>query len=161
MIFLILIIIISFFSFFFSLPGNFILLFTALVYSLATGFKIITFREILLLLFLSIFAEIFESFTFYLGAKKSSHFKTSLLFSVIGGIVFASLGGLVLPLLGIIPGALLGSYIGGVGAEIIHKESWKTARAIGMKVLLLHLLALAVKLTIFISMAVWFFLKIL
>ncbi len=105
-------------------------------------------------------AELFESLTFYLGAKRSTHFKSVLLLSFAGGIVLASLGGIFIPFLGVIPGAFLGTYIGGILGELIHKESWQKAKETGMKILLLRFLALAVKLTIFIVLAFWFILKI-
>lgn len=123
----ILVLFIGIFSIIFGFPGTVIILIDTVIYSLITGFKIIGWKIIAVLIILSLIAETFDFVLGSAGAKKFGSSKKGVIASVIGGIAGALLMTPFLLGLGAVIGAFLGGFTGTFLVELIEQKNLKPA----------------------------------
>jgi uncharacterized protein YqgC (DUF456 family) len=115
-----------------GIPGTFIILGTALCYSVFTHFDIITIRLLLWLLGIAITGEIIESFLGLFAARKFGASRLALFTALIGSIAGAAVGSVVLPLVGTVAGAVIGAFLGTFLPELALKRGMRKSVSAGM-----------------------------
>jgi uncharacterized protein YqgC (DUF456 family) len=138
----------------FGLPGTFLIVFSALLYALATEFAAITWATLALLLASALFAEGVEAAAGIMGAKRYGSGNMGILASLLGGIVGALFGAPFFLGLGAIPGALFGAFAGAVAAEAVRGRSLKEALRAGWGTFLGRVAGTAVKVAVAVAMVV-------
>ncbi|HEY7534794.1 MAG TPA: DUF456 domain-containing protein [Thermodesulfobacteriota bacterium] len=116
----------------FGLPGTFIILADAILYAWYGGFKEITYKVILMLVFLTISGEVIEYILGIVGAKKRGASKRAIIASIAGGIAGAiicapflfGIGSLIGAFLGAFAGAFLIEYYQGMGIDQAVESGW-------------------------------------
>jgi uncharacterized protein YqgC (DUF456 family) len=115
------------FSILFGLPGTVIILIDAAVYAAATGFEWIGFKILLILLTLSILAELTDFAVGMAGAIKFGASRKAFWASLMGGLIGAVLMTPFLLGLGAVAGAFLGGFAGILIVELLHNKRLKPA----------------------------------
>ncbi len=123
----ILVLFIGIFSIIFGFPGTVIILIDTVAYSLITGFKIIGWKIIAVLIILSLLAETIDLLLGSAGAKKFGSSKKGIVASLIGAIAGAILMTPFLLGLGAVIGAFLGGFTGTFIVELIEQRQLKPA----------------------------------
>ena len=115
----------------FTLPGTWLMLGAAAVYALLTHGRYLGWRTLLVLLLVTLAAEVGEFVLGGAGAKKAGATK----WGIFGGLVGAILGGIFLtglipiPILGTVIGICLGSFAGAFGVELLlGGPVWRSVR---------------------------------
>ncbi|UCD85971.1 MAG: DUF456 domain-containing protein [Deltaproteobacteria bacterium] len=118
-------------SIIFGLPGTIIIFLATLVYGLITSFAKIKLKLILILLALTVLAELIEFAVGVIGAKKFGSSRQAIIFSIIGGIVGAIIG-LPIPLgIGSVLGAFVGAFLGAFISELLSYRDLRRASRVG------------------------------
>ena len=99
------------------MPGTLVIFVGVLLYALMTDFSVIGGRLILILLVMSVFAELSDNLLSMLGARRSGASRGSAWAVLIGGIAGALAGGMIAPVIG----ALIGAFIGGVVSPVVFE----------------------------------------
>ncbi len=119
-------------SIFLGIPGTFIILGMALIYSAFTRFNIITIRLLLWLLGIAITGEIIESFLGLFVARKFGASRLALFTALIGSLAGAVVGSMILPLVGTVAGAVIGAFLGTFLPELVLKKGVGKSVSAGM-----------------------------
>ncbi|MCK5707115.1 MAG: DUF456 domain-containing protein [Candidatus Aureabacteria bacterium] len=137
-----------------SFGGGFLITLAYLLLGLANRFENFSMIFFLILLALSIFAEVLEFFSTAIGTKKfggsNLSFFTTLVFGIIGGIW----GTFILPLLGTLIGTLIGAAAAAFITELILKKQAKPALKTTFGVLAGKTISIAIKTFISLIMAI-------
>jgi len=99
----------------FGLPGTWIILLAAIVFSLFTGFAYIPFTVIIILFLMAAFAEGIEFLAVAYGAKKYGASRRASIAAIVGAI----LGAILLSPFLLIVGAVLGAFVGAFVAAFL------------------------------------------
>lgn len=134
-------------------PGTFVIFGDALIYGLVTRFRGgITAKFLLLLLAITLFAELVE---FLLGTFTSLKFGASrwgVLGTIAGGILGAAWGSAAIPLVGTLIGAICGAFLGAFLLEYLHREDHVLAAKAGFGAFVGKILGMTLTLSISIAM---------
>ncbi len=120
-----------------GLPGTILILVASVVYSACTGFEMIPWWMLLILLGLTVTAEVADSILSAIGAKRYGTSTKGQLTAIAGGVIGAIIGGSASPLLGaiglaggpvasvalVLGGPIVGSFLGGFGGAWLY-EVW-------------------------------------
>jgi hypothetical protein len=112
-------------SILFGLPGTVVILLDAFVYAAVTGFERIGFKTLLILLILSVLAEIADFAVGMAGAVKFGSSRAGFMAFLVGGLIGAWLMTPFLLGLGIIAGVFFGGFVGMLAAELIRQGRMK------------------------------------
>jgi hypothetical protein len=118
-----------------GLPGTILIFAASVVYSACTGFEALPWWMLLILLALTVVAEVADNVLSAAGAKRYGTSTKGTFAAMAGGILGAILGGSVSPLLGgiglmggpvggvvlALVGPIVGSFVGGFGAAWIYE----------------------------------------
>jgi uncharacterized protein YqgC (DUF456 family) len=136
-----------------GLPGTFIIFGDALVYGLITRFRgAITVKFLLVLLGITLFAELMEFFLANFTTLKFGASKWGVMGTLAGGILGAAWGSAVLPLVGTLIGAITGAFLGAFIMEYLHREDRQRAAKAGFGALVGKILGIAITLSCAIAM---------
>jgi hypothetical protein len=113
------ILIAGFISILFGIPGTFVILVTAIIYALFTGFNEINLKLLIVLLAIVLLAEVIESLAGMLGSKGFGASKEAMWGALIGGILGAICATWIFPGIGSILGAFVGAFFGSFGIEVV------------------------------------------
>ena len=130
---------------FFSIPGNFLIVFNTGWYGLATGFDRYSLSFFLTLLVIAIVVELLEYFIIAFGARKYGASKLGAVAGVLGGIAGSISGFFFSPVMGAIIGGFLGVIIGSLGLEMIRGRHLKDASKVAYGAILGRVGGLTVK----------------
>ena len=134
-------------------PGTFLIFGDALIYGLVTRFRGgITVKFLLLLLVITLFAELVE---FLLGTFTTLKFGASrwgVLGTLAGGILGAVWGSAAIPLVGTLIGAIGGAFMGAFLLEYLHREDHALAARAGFGAFVGKILGMTLTLSFSIAM---------
>ena len=94
-----------------NLPGTFIFLFCTFFLGLFNNFEILSKKILFIVLLIYIFLELIEFIFSFLAIKLYGGKKSSMFYSIVGGLICAFIGGLIFPIVGSFCGLILGSYL--------------------------------------------------
>lgn len=114
----------------FGVPGEFLIVIAALVWSLVTGGHAISLWVVAILLGIGIIAELIEASAGFLGASHAEGSIWSAFGAIAGGILGAIIGSFILPIIGSILGALLGTFAGAYLVEYYRTRTFATASSV-------------------------------
>jgi uncharacterized protein len=137
-----------------GLPGTFSILAGTFSYALLTDFRLIGWKLLLILLFMSAFAELVDNLLSMLGAKKSGASRGSTWAVLMGGIAGATFGGLLAPVIGSLIGAFIGGAVAPIIMEYLHCKRFYPALRAGMGALIGRLGGILLKFLISVGMIV-------
>lgn len=137
-----------------GLPGNWVILFTALVYGYFDAFVHINTIVLLILLGALLVGELVEFVAGTLGAQKANASKTAIVTAFIGGITGGIIGTGIMPGLGSIAGAIGGSFVSGYFAEYFTTGNKEKAGRVAKSIVVGQALGLVFKLAVAIGMVV-------
>jgi uncharacterized protein len=100
-----------------GLPGTFVIVITAFIYGYTTGFENLSVNCLLLLLSLSVFAELADNLISMFWARRYGSSARGIVGSIIGALIGSVIGSALLPIIGTILGGLLGSFVGAYLSE--------------------------------------------
>ena len=109
-VFIIFLVVISSILVWINLPGTFIFLFCAFFLGLYSNFEILSKFYLFIVLLIYIFLELIEFLLSFLAIKIYGGKKSSIFYSIAGGLIGAFIGSLVFPIVGSFCGLILGSY---------------------------------------------------
>ena len=135
-----------------SLPGNLIVLISAIIYGLFTNFEGLSLMFYITLVILVVAGEAIEFFSGVLGAKKFGASKAGMIGSLIGGIAGGLIGAAFLFGFGAIPGVFLGAFSGAVFAELLKGKNLKESVNAGIGAFLGRTFGMIFKVLIGLSM---------
>jgi uncharacterized protein YqgC (DUF456 family) len=95
-----------------GLPGNWIILGSAIVYGFATGWAKFGWRFVVVLLLAAAVGEIIEAVSSAVGAKKFGASTGATIAAIVGSIVGFGLGTGIFPIIGSLVGAFAGAFLG-------------------------------------------------
>lgn len=114
---------------FFGLPGNWLLLFFAIVYKVVLPVDLhpaLSWSGLGLLLVMAIFGEIWEFASGAFGASRQGGSRRGIIYSILGSFIGsvggALIGTLFMPLIGSLIGALVGGAIGAFGGAYLGEH---------------------------------------
>jgi uncharacterized protein YqgC (DUF456 family) len=144
----------------FTLPGTWIMLIAAILYSLVRVFQSTSdLKVILIVAGLAVVGEIVEFLTGTLGPKKVNVSTRAIIASVIGGIVGA-LVGVPIFLVGALLGLFLGTFLGALTYALIKEGNVETALRQAFAVLTSRVISVFAKTAIAAGMAVYLVMKV-
>lgn len=114
-----------------GLGGNVILLATALVAAIATGFRAVPWWALLIMGGLVLAGEILEALLGSLAARRFGASRWGMLGAFVGGIAGAIPGTAVLPIVGTVLGSFAGAALGAVLFEWIHRRNLRESAPAG------------------------------
>jgi uncharacterized protein len=137
-----------------GLGGNFVILGTALLLGLATGFTAIGWRSLAGLAALAIAGEVIEAGLGLFTVQRLGASKKAMLGTFLGGIVGGAAGTGVVPVVGSLLGAFAGAFAGAVIGEIIHRRKVAGSFRAGWAAFFGRVAAIAIKFEIGVIMVV-------
>lgn len=143
-----------------GLPGNWLILFTALGYGYLEGFVHMSSTVVLLLFGALLIGELVEFLAGALGAKKENASRVAIVSAFIGAIAGGIIGTGIMPGLGSIAGAVAGSFAAGYVAEYAVTGSRERAGRVAKSIMIGQALGLIFKLAIAIGMVVFIISKL-
>jgi len=111
-------------------PGQFIIVAAACVFSLIAGSDALSWRAVLLLFGIALFAEIIEAVAGFMGARGAKGSIWSSFGAAIGGIIGAIVCSMVAPIIGSLFGAFAGTFAGAYGVEYYRSRTSEGAAAV-------------------------------
>jgi uncharacterized protein YqgC (DUF456 family) len=114
-----------------GLPGTFLILGSAFVYALITGFYPLSWTVLAALLLIAVAAEIVE---FFLGAAAARRFggsKAAVAGAILGGIAGAIWATPLFPVLGTVAGAFVGCFAGATMFEYLSSHDFQKSMRVG------------------------------
>lgn len=138
----------------FGLPGNLLVLLSAIAIGYYEGFLRIDWVFIAYLTGAWLLGEAGEFFASAIGAKKAKASRRAIVVSYIGAFVGMLAGTAVLPIIGTLAGSLCGAFLAGYWAELHQTGNGLQARKVAVHVVLGQLFGLVFKLAIGLAMAV-------
>lgn len=130
----------------FQIPGNWLVLFFALLYGWFEGFATVRPWVLMTGLGLFIVAEGLEWVSGYFGAKRFGASRWGGAFAIIGAVAGALLGASFGYGLGALPGTVLGAFLGALSAELVRQRHAGKAAWAGIGAALGRAFGLSVKL---------------
>jgi len=134
-------------------PGTFLIFGDALVYGLVTRFRGgITVKFLLLLLAITLLAELVE---FLLGTFTTLKFgasKWGVVGTLVGGILGAAWGSAAIPIVGTLAGVFVGAFLGAFFLEYLHRDDHVVAARAGLGAFVGKILGITVTLSCAIAM---------
>ena len=134
-------------------PGTFLIFGDALVYGLVTRFRGgITVKFLLLLLAITLLAELVE---FLLGTFTTLKFgasKWGVVGTLVGGILGAAWGSAAIPIVGTLAGVFVGAFLGAFFLEYLHRDDHMVAARAGLGAFVGKILGITVTLSCAIAM---------
>ncbi len=115
-----------------GIPGTFIILGAAFVYSACTHFEVVSIRLLAGLLSIAMTGEIIEAFLGLFVARKFGASRLALFSTLVGGFAGAVIGSVVLPLIGTVIGAVAGAFLGAFISEMALKRGVERSVSAGM-----------------------------
>ena len=137
-----------------GLGGNFVILGTAIVFAIATGFQAIGWWSLIALAALAIVGEIIEAGLGLFAVQRFGASKKAMLGTFLGGIVGGAAGTGVVPVVGSLLGAFAGAFAGAVIGEILHRRQVKGSFRAGWAAFFGRVAAIAIKFEIGVIMVV-------
>ncbi len=138
----------------FGIPGNWIILLIAVIIAAVGGFQKISLGVLLLLLGLSLLAELLEFLIGYFGAriKGASRWASlsAIVFSIIGALLMVGLP----PVLGPLIGAFLGAFLGAFAVELWTRKKLQDAYQAGLAAMIGRIGAMVSKVAVAVTMVV-------
>ena len=116
----------------FGISGTFVIVLTAFVYGLATGFQTLTLPFVGLLLAVALGVELIEELLSAMMAKRFGGSKWAMTGAIIGGLAGAIIGTPVAPVLGTLLGGFLGAFSGALLLEWMHTSDLRSAFRVGV-----------------------------
>jgi len=116
---------------FVGLPGNWILVATALIVLLVPGFSDLSWSQFAIVCGLAVLGEIIESLLGLVVVAKKGGTRWGVLGSFLGGIGGAILGSAIVPLVGTVIFGLIGAFAGAVVGEYLRERRGNAALWIG------------------------------
>jgi uncharacterized protein YqgC (DUF456 family) len=129
---LIIILIISIAVIPFGIPGTFIIVGTALVYGLITGFAKISLSFVGLLLLMSLMVEFMEEILSVFMTKKLGGSRMAMFGALIGGFIGAVIGTGIAPVAGTLLGGFTGAFTGAFLLEWLNSQNVNRALKVGL-----------------------------
>jgi uncharacterized protein YqgC (DUF456 family) len=143
-----------------GLPGNWLLLFTALGYGYLENFVHMNTTVLLILLGALLLGELVEFVAGALGAKKEKASRGAIVSAFIGGIAGGIIGTGVMPGLGSIAGAVAGSFAAGYFAEYAATGNREKAGRVAKSIVIGQALGLIFKFAVAIGMVAFIISKL-
>ena len=137
-----------------GLGGNFVILATALLLGIATGFTAIGWWSIIGLAALAVIGEIIEAGLGLFAVQRLGASKKAMLGTFLGGIVGGAAGTGVVPVVGSLLGAFAGAFAGAVIGEILHRRQLAGSFRAGWAAFFGRVAAIAIKFEIGVIMVV-------
>lgn len=137
-----------------GLGGNFVILGTAFVLAVATGFTALGWWSLLALAALAIAGEIIEAGLGLFAVQRLGASKKAMLGTFLGGIVGGAAGTGIVPIVGSLLGAFAGAFAGAVLGEIVHRRAVAGSFRAGWAAFLGRVAAIAIKFEIGVAMVV-------
>ena len=138
-----------------GMPGNVVILLTALAYGFYDHFVHISVMDLSIVLGAIAAGELFETFTGAIWAKREKASKRAILFAVIGTVIGGIIGTAITPFIGSIIGALLGGFILSWGVEYQLTNDKEHAMRVAMSVIKGQILGIIIKFTIALATIVY------
>ncbi|NQV29350.1 MAG: DUF456 domain-containing protein [Candidatus Marinimicrobia bacterium] len=138
-----------------NLPGSFLMLIFIFIWAWIGDFALISVTEILIVLGIMLFLEIFEFTLSGLGAKYGGAEKRSAMMAIFGGLLGTILLGSLFFIVGALLGLFLGSYFGAYWSERQLGKNKQAARRAAVGALLGNLAAKIIKSSMTIIIGVW------
>ena len=135
-----------------GLPGNWLILGSAVVYGFSTQWAKYGWTFIMLVAVAAVFGEIIETTSSAIGAKKFGASTGATVAAIVGTLVGLSLGTGVMPAVGTLIGALAGAFLGAFIYEYIKLRDREQALRAGLGAFLGRTAAIIAKETIGILM---------
>lgn len=137
-----------------GLGGNFVILGTAVVLAVATGFQAIGWWTLLLLAALAVIGEIIEAGLGLFAVQRLGASRKAMLGTFLGGIVGGAAGTGVVPIVGSLLGAFAGAFAGAVIGEILHRRQVQGSFRAGWAAFFGRVAAIGIKFEIGVIMVV-------
>ncbi len=131
-----------------GLPGNWILVFVALIAGLVTHFTKMTWGYLLLCLGLALLGELIESLLGTLVVAKKGGGRWGIIGSFLGGLIGVVGGSAVVPPIGSVIFGFVGAFAGAVLGELAHVGNVDEALRIGFWSFLGRVMAIMGKVTV-------------
>jgi uncharacterized protein len=139
----------------FTLPGTWVIVLAALLYSLVKDYHIVgDWKVLLVLIIMAVAGEVVEFVTGALGAKKADVPTGAVVCSMIGGILGAVIGVPVF-LIGALLGLLIGTFLGAFIYQLIKDGQVRVALKDSFVVLTSRVIAIFAKTAIAVGMAIY------
>jgi len=119
-----------------SLPGTWVILASVVLYALITGFGVVGWKLITLLLVLAILGEVLEFVASAVGAQRYGASTGGSVCAIIGVLPGAIIGSALVPVIGTVVGALAGAFAGAYFYELSRKRAPDEALRAGWGALL-------------------------
>jgi hypothetical protein len=137
-----------------GLPGTFVILAVSIIYSVATGFAVISLKMIAILAGIALFAELLEFLITLAVVRFYGASGWGLIGTLVGGIIGGIAGSGTIPIIGTLLGAVAGAFLGAMGFEIIKGREFREATRAGTGSFVGKLTAITIKLVCGIVMIV-------
>jgi hypothetical protein len=141
----ILVLLLGTFSILFGFPGTVIILIDALIYGAITGFERIGIKILVILLFLSVLAEVTDFAVSMFGAVKFGVSRRGFWAFTFGGFIGALLMAPLFLGLGLIIGTFLGGFIAMLSLELLSRSKLKPSLRATYGAILARVAGIAVK----------------
>ena len=115
-----------------GLPGTFVILGSAFVYAMITGFSGISWGVLAILLVIALIAEAIEFFVGAVAAKTFGGGKQAMAGAIIGGIMGAIWATPLFPVIGTLIGAFVGCFAGAALFEFLSSQDFQKSVKVGM-----------------------------
>jgi len=138
---------IGFAAIFFTSVGTLIILLGVLIFSMITGFKVISLQALAIMLGLYLIGEILEFFLGFWGARRFGASNRAAWAGMLGGLMGAGIGSFFLGV-GAFLGTIIGIFAGVLIVEKASKKGWKQALTAGTGGILGRLGAIVMKVMI-------------
>jgi hypothetical protein len=143
-----------------GLPGTVLLVVVAGAYGYATSFKAFSPSFLLVLLLLSLVAEIADNFIGAAWARRWGSSWRGIVGSLIGAIAGAAIGSAIAPIIGTIVGGLIGSFAGAFAFEYHRIRDHRNAARAGWGAFAGRIIGILLKLGIAVIMSALFLWKV-
>jgi uncharacterized protein len=136
-----------------GLPGTFFLVIVAGVYGCATSFKAFSPYFLLVLLLLSLVAEVADNLIGAAWARRWGSSWRGIVGSLVGAIAGAAIGSAIAPIIGTIAGGLIGSFAGAFAFEYHRMRDHRGAARAGWGAFAGRIIGILLKLGISVVMS--------
>lgn len=137
-----------------GLPGNLLIVIAGLAYGYYDSFIHVNYAVLIGISIAFLAGEGIEFIAGMLGAKKEKGSKRSMAAAFLGTVLGGIGGTFILPIIGSLIGALAGAFTAAALAEYTKENDKEQAKRVGISVVKGQVLAIAVKLTAALGMAV-------
>jgi uncharacterized protein YqgC (DUF456 family) len=138
-------VVVSLFSNFYGVPGNFLIVVSSFVYGIITSFAQYSFAFVITLLLIVLLVEFLEYMLIVLTAKKYGASKWGITGAIVGGIGGAISGAFITPVVGAIIGSIIGVFAGATLLEFFKSYDIREALLSGVGAFLGKIGGLSIK----------------